>query len=219
MAGRLGMAVVIGLVCIAATTGCADDGGVEAADIPAAVGADQTDDDAGSGQVDVTLPVRPEVVIPDSWPSAVDEVYGRYWLYWEAFAAAHAPPGADPQFTPLRTLSTERNWVSLTDQLSRFAADDLVLVQPPNSITQHLLRAPDTAVLAKAEGAELILQDCWIDDFVQQTLDGRVVSEAREAKLMNVVMRVVDGEWRVDGVTRATDESDGYEQCVTLLSP
>ncbi len=165
-----------------------------------------------------TIPVRPEVVIPTSWDNEVEELYGRYWLYWDAFAAAHAPPNADPLFDPLRSLSTDENWDSLNDQLAMFASDGLVLVLPKNSITEHLVRLPNASVLSKEEGAEVILQDCWIDDFVQQTVDGTVLSETREAKLMNVVMRVVNGEWRVDGVARATAESDGFEQCEQLVS-
>lgn len=164
-------------------------------------------------------PVRPVVEIPEAWDSEIEEVYGRYWLYWEAFAAAHGLPNADPSYEPLRALSTDDNWASLTEQLRGFADDGVVLVLPENSMTEHLIRIPNAAVLSKNEGAEVVLQDCWIDDFVQQTVDGQIVAEAREAKLMNVVMKVVDGEWRVDGVTRATADSDGFEQCATLVTP
>ncbi len=164
-----------------------------------------------------TIPVRPVVSIPESWPSDVDELFGRYWLYWEAFAAAHAPPYADPSFEQLRQLSTEENWRSLQEQLSGFAEDGLVLVLPPGSVTEHLIRLPNAEVLDKSEGVEVLIQDCWIDDFVQQTVDGAVVEVTKEAKLMNVSLKVVDGQWRVDGVARASSESDGYEQCEALL--
>ncbi|MEM9561581.1 MAG: hypothetical protein AAGA93_03120 [Actinomycetota bacterium] len=196
----------------AARTG-ADDGGA------ATVGAD--DDGAGIDALvvqDEPEPVRPEVVIPSEWPSEIEAVYGRYWLYWEAFAAAHGPPGADPTFAPLRELSTPGNWSSLESQLQAFADDGLVLDQPMPSITEHLLRLPSTELLSGDEGEEVVLQDCWIDDFVQRTIDGTVVAEANEAKLMNVVMKVVDGEWRVDGVTRAPQDSDGVEQCAELIN-
>jgi hypothetical protein len=173
----------------------------------------------GSGDTgDTAGPVRPVVDIPDEWPSEIEALYGRYWLYWEAFAAAHGPPEADPTYAPLAALSTPANWTSLQGQLSSFADDGLVLELPPGSISEHLLRLPDAAVLTGDEGEEVVLQDCWIDDFVQRTVDGDVVAEANEAKLMNVVMRVVDGEWRVDGVTRASAASDGIEQCAALIS-
>ncbi len=165
-----------------------------------------------------TIPTRPEVIIPSSWDSEIEEVYGRYWLYWDAFAAAHAPPNADPSFGPLQNLSTEVNWQSLNQGLRDFADDGLVLVLPQNSITEHLVRVPNATVLTKDEGAEVILQDCWLDDFVQQTVDGQVLVETEEAKLMNVTMKVVNGEWRVHGVARATAESDGFEQCQSLIS-
>lgn len=163
-------------------------------------------------------PIRPVVEIPDEWNSEIEAVYGRYWLYWDAFAAAHGPPGADPTYGPLQELSTPTNWASLQEQLNSFARDGLVLELPEASITEHLLRLPDAAVLTGDEGEEVILQDCWIDDFVQRTLDGRVVAEAREAKLMNVVMRVQGGQWRVDGVSAAPSLSDGVEQCAELIS-
>jgi len=162
--------------------------------------------------------VRPVVEIPAEWDSAIEAVYGRYWLYWEAFAAAHGPPHADPDYEPLRELSTEENWRSLREQLEDFAADGVLLTLPEPSATEHMIRIPNASVLTEEEGAEVILQDCWIDDFVQQTVDGAVIVEGKEAKLMNVVMTVVDGEWRVDGVSRATTESDGYEQCEKLDS-
>jgi hypothetical protein len=171
--------------------------------------------DPGSGRA--PEPIRPVVEIPAEWPSEIEAVYGRYWLYWEAFAAAHGPPTADPTYRPLRELSTPANWSSLEVQLRSFADDGLVLELPDGSISEHLIRLPGAAVLTGAEGEEVVLQDCWIDDFVQRTVDGAVVDQAREARLMNVVMRVVEGEWRVDGVTRATEESDGIEQCAQLI--
>lgn len=218
----LALLTVLGLVASAcggvsaADTALEDSAGGARVATASAGGADGSEGDALE-TTGTTIPVRPEVKIPDSWPSDVDELFGRYWLYWEAFAAAHAPPNADPGFEQLRLLSTEENWESLQDQLRGFAEDRLVLVLPPNSVTEHLIRLPNASPLEKAEGAEVMIQDCWIDDFVQQTLDGAVVASTKEAKLMNVNMKVVDGQWRVDGVARATTESDGYEQCATLV--
>ncbi len=162
--------------------------------------------------------VRPIVEIPDEYPSAIEAVYGRYWLYWDAFAAAHGLPYADPSYGPLEELSTAENWESLQGQLRTFADEGLVLTLPEPSATEHMIRIPNTSILDEEEGAEVILQDCWIDDFVQQTVDGRVIVEQKEAKLMNVTMRVVDGEWRVDGVSRATAASDGDRECETIVS-
>ena len=162
--------------------------------------------------------VRPIVEIPDEYPSAIEAVYGRYWLYWDAFAAAHGYPNADPTYAPLEELSTPENWRSLQEQLRNFADEGLVLTLPEPSATEHMIRIPNASVLSEEEGAEVILQDCWIDDFVQRTVDGRVLVEQKEAKLMNVTMRVVDGQWRVDGVSRATAESDGYQECETIVS-
>ncbi len=215
---------VVALAAMAIAAACSDADGSTGADELGAVDSPDASSD-GNGEAVATPEVeaaeeavRPVVEIPADWPSEIEAVYGRYWLYWEAFAAAHAPPGADPTFAPLRELSTEANWRSLEDQLQAFAGDGLVLELPQPSITEHLLRLPDTALLEGSEGEEIVLQDCWVDDFVQRTIDGTVVSEAREAKLMNVVMKVVGGEWRVDGVTRASPDSDGVEQCAELIT-
>lgn len=180
------------------------------------------DDADGSGRSpdteERTVVTRPTVEIPTEWDTPIEEVFGRYWLYWEAFAAAYGPPHVDPGYAQLRELSTDANWASLQEQLDEFVTDEVVLVLPEPSITEHMIRIPNAAVLTGDEGAEVILQDCWIDDFRQQNLDGAVLVETREAKLMNVSMKVVGGAWRVDGVTEATPESDGYEQCEELLS-
>lgn len=190
-----------------------------AGDVAAAATVPVSDEAEGVLEVEgEATPVRPVVEIPDRWDSAVEELYGRYWLYWEAFAAAHGPPNADPAYEPLRELSTPENWDSLQAQLRSFADDGLILQLPERSITEHMIRVPNAAVISRDEGAEVIMQDCWIDDFVQRTVDGSVLLETREAKLMNVVMTVVDGQWRVDGVTRATTESDGFEACQELVS-
>lgn len=215
---------VLALAAVGIAAACGDPDGSTTLDDLGAVGGSEAGSEGTEGssaalEVEAAEePVRPEVDIPAEWPSEIEAVYGRYWLYWDAFAAAHAPPGADPTFAPLRELSTEANWASLQDQLEAFASDGLVLELPEPSITEHLLRLPDAALLEGTEGEEIVLQDCWVDDFVQRTVDGIVVSEAREAKLMNVVMKVVGGEWRVDGVTRASPDSDGVEQCAELIT-
>ena len=170
-----------------------------------------------AADVTVTAP-RPDVAVPDSWPSEIEALYGRYWLYWEAFGVAFGPPHADPDHQVLEGLSTERNWRSLQQQLNGFRSDRLVLVLPDQSVTSHLLRLPEATVLDDVDGTEVVLQDCWVDDFVQQTEDGIVVAETRESKLMNVTMKRERGVWRVDGVTRATADSDGFDQCARMVT-
>jgi len=227
MTGRAGLALAaVALAVSAAGVGCADGGGSLPDDLAVAATAGSDGATAPSSATEGTTlaveaakePVRPVVDIPAGWPSEIEAVYGRYWLYWEAFAAAHGPPAADPTFAPLEELSTPANWASLQDQLRDFRREGLVLERPEPSMTEHLLRLPNAAVLQGDEGEEVVLQDCWIDDFVQRTVDGAVVAEAREATLMNVMMKVVGGEWRVDGVTRASPESDGVEQCAELIN-
>lgn len=189
--------------------------------VAAAVGGGSDGNDGGSPTLEVEAaaeagPVRPTINIPAAWDSQVEALFGRYWLYWDAFAAAYGLPFADPDFGPLRELSTPENWASLQAQLHGFNQDGLVLVLPNRSVTEHLIRLPDTTVLDPTEGSDVILQDCWIDDFIQRTITGEVVTAGVEATLMNVTMRMLDGQWRVAGVTRAEPDADGYTQCQEL---
>lgn len=211
------------VVLLVMAAGCSAGDGLDSDDVTAANAVDAAErsateqDDGAVLNVEGDEPLeRPVVEIPDSYPSAIEAVYGRYWLYWEAYAAAHGPPNADPTYEPLRRLATPRNWASLQEELREFSEDGIVLSLPRKSVTEHLIRLPNASVLTGEEGEEVVLQDCWIDDFAQRTLDGRVLVATKEAKLMNVTMKVVDGEWRVDGVTRATAESDGFTECLEL---
>ena len=113
----------------------------------------------------------------------------------------------------MRQLSTEGNWASLKTQLEGFAADGLILERPPVSQTDHYLRLPTASLLVGDEGDQVVIQDCWFDDLVQRTVDGVIVDQQAEVKLMTAVMVVDDGLWRVAGVARATPESDGFDQC------
>jgi len=47
---------------------------------------------------------RPELEIPTEWDSDLDEIYGRYLLYWEALYGAIGPPFAEPEYPPLLDL-------------------------------------------------------------------------------------------------------------------
>lgn len=221
---RWTLALLCGVCCFA-VAGCGvsgnDQSAFAAVPPPAGVGNNGADDgersslvvDSGTGG---TVPVRPTIEIPATWDSEIEALFGRYWLYWDAFAAAYGLPSADPSFAPLQELSTPKNWASLQTSLRDFAEEGVVLVLPERSATEHLIRIPNATVLDSQEGAEAVIQDCWIDDFVQQTVSGDVIAETKEAKLMNVTMKVLDGSWRVDGVTRAAPDADGYDQCLEL---
>jgi hypothetical protein len=166
---------------------------------------------------------RAEVVIPDDWPSSLDALIGRYLLYWEAYGAAFAPPRVDPEHASLRSLSTEQNWADVEALLARFAADDLVLVRVRSDADHHRVRLPHDVALTGAEGDEVVLQDCWFDEFRPMSANRSATESAPVAAsapaaptLLNVVMKVEAGQWRVHGIRRATAASAGYGQCQEL---
>jgi hypothetical protein len=84
-------------------------------------------------------------------------------------------------------------------------------------LDDHGLRLPNPAPLEKIEGQRVVIQDCWIQDEVAETLDGGRSEQRRGTKLLNVDMIVADGEWRVLAVVEADERSDGYQECQDLL--
>ncbi len=216
--GPAGESTAAGESAAAATDTDSGDGNEEETAIPSGLLLSDDEEAVAANRRLISASVRPDVEIPTTWPSDIEELYGRYWLYWEAFAAAFGPPAVDPEFGPLEELSSPANWESLREQLAGFESDQVVLVLPEPSASEHLLHLAGAAVLDKAEGDEVVIQDCWIDDFVQVTTDGEVIGEADTATLMNVSMKVVDGEWRVNGISQSSAETEGYDQCASYAS-
>jgi hypothetical protein len=154
-----------------------------------------------------------DLEIPTECDSDLDEIYGRYLLYWDAFLIAMGPPQADPNYPPLAELAGADLHSELILQIERRRDADEVLVDSENSATDHGLRLPNPAVLTKTEGNEVTIQDCFLDAIVGQTVDGQVLDDSVVSDLLNIKMKVIGGEWRVLGIREALPESSGYEEC------
>lgn len=160
-----------------------------------------------------TLPNgKPILEIPTEWDSELDEIFGRYLLYWDALAIAFGPPEADFDYPPLEELAEPEALDDLEQQLRESRDSGQVLVET-DTATDHIPRLPNPSVLSKTEGNEVVIQDCFIDGRVLKTVGGEVIDDQVVAKLMNVKMEVLGGEWRVGAVREASPESDGYEEC------
>jgi hypothetical protein len=161
---------------------------------------------------------KPLLEIPTSWESDLDEIFGRYLLYWDAVLIASGPPEADPNYPPLVELADPALYEEVAAQIQASKEAGEIIYDPENSQTDHGLRLPNPAVLTKTEGNEVVLQDCFINGWVLQTTDGQVLDDSVVAKLKNVKMKVIDGDWRVFGVRDAAPGSSGYQECTDFES-
>ncbi len=167
-----------------------------------------------------TLPTeKPDLEIPTEWDSELDEIFGRYLLYWDAFVIAMGPPEADPNYEPLIGLMEAEALADLREQIDETRLAGEIIVDPEDSKTAHGDRLPNPSTLTQSEGNEAVIQDCYVDALVVQALDGTVLNDAVAADLLNVKMKVIDGEWRVFAVRDAAPESSGYEECRDQLRP
>lgn len=234
---RRGCAAVLACALLAAACGSSSDDGLpplgddpESSDASSEVEVAEADDETAAGsdettssteQPVVTAPLdasgKPVIEIPTEWDSELDEIFGRYQLYRTALDVALGPPEADPGYLPLKDLMEEVAWEELSGQIQDFRDRGLVLVFPEESLTDHVVRLPNPSVLTKTEGNEVVIQDCWVDDGIVETLEGEVQESYFESSLRNVTMKVIDGEWRTLSVVTASEESSGYQECRDLI--
>ena len=161
---------------------------------------------------------RPELEIQTEWESDLDEIFGRYLMYWEALYNALGPPRADPNYQPLlELLGTDVAVEDVQAQVQGFQDRNEVVIRTENSLDDHGLRLPNPSVLEKTEGNLVVIQDCWIRDDVTRFLDGKPSDEAFSTVLWNVTMVVDDGEWKYLGAAEADERSDGYQECQDLF--
>ncbi|MEM7325132.1 MAG: hypothetical protein AAF531_18730 [Actinomycetota bacterium] len=157
--------------------------------------------------------VRPELD-PDNWTSDLDEIFGRYLLYWQALDEAYARPEADPDNKDLADLVGAEALVDVRADIDQgYLQGGLVLVIADDSLEEHVLRLPRPTSLTKTEGNEVIIQDCWIADRTKETLDGEIIETWSFPTVFNVTMQVIDSEWRVFASVTAEDGSDGWDEC------
>ncbi|MGB5757404.1 MAG: hypothetical protein WBM50_10850, partial [Acidimicrobiales bacterium] len=105
---------------------------------------------------------KPVLEITTEWPTELDEIFGRYLLYWDALYIAFGPPVADADYAPLRELVSEEAYEDLLEQAAELREKDQYVVLPENTITEHQVRLPNPVPLDKTEGNEVIIQDCWV---------------------------------------------------------
>jgi hypothetical protein len=160
---------------------------------------------------------RPELEVQTEWVGELDEIYGRYLMYWEALYIALGPPFADPNYEPLIELLDPGVIEGVQEQLQGYRDSNAVVIRPESSLDDHGLRLPNPSDLSKTEGNRVIIQDCWIRDDVVRTIDGETSVEQFKTLLWNVDMIVLDGEWRYFSASEAGPDSDGYYECQAIF--
>ena len=222
-AGRVRQSVVGVALLAALAAGCSsDDGTIALPTTDSTTTSSQpprTTETPTTTEAPAETPVtKPDLEIPTEWDSDLDEIFGRYLLYWDAEQIALGPPEADPDYPPLRHLLTENALVDVVARVQEYQDFGVISVVPGDSINEHIVRLPNPSVLTKDEGREVILQDCWVQDTEQRSLEGELTDAAFQSVLFNVTMRVVDGEWRVAASIRASEDSSGYRECTDYIS-
>lgn len=170
-----------------------------------------TTTEATTTTAEPTTTIQPELD-PANWDSDLDEIFGRYLLYWQALDAAYAE--ADPESSALADLIGSAALVDVQADIEQnYLSTGHVLVISDDSAEEHVLRLPRPMALDKTEGNEVIIQDCWVADRTKQTSDGGVVETWSFPTVFNATMKVIDGHWRVFASVTAADGSDGWDEC------
>ncbi len=161
---------------------------------------------------------REQLEIPAEWDSELDEIYGRYLLYRQAFNIAAGPPVIDPDYGPLQELSAGEQAELDREFLEARAAEGVVYLQPENSIGRAEIRPPQgPQVFSKTEGNEFVFSICGVNDDIVQTIDGEVLNDQVQSFFQDIELTVVDGEWRVTGRATRGELREGEEACENFL--
>lgn len=219
-------AAIIGLLAAACSSGsdvedlpplaeAADDQATSSSTSSSSSSSTTSSSSTSSSTTEPTTPSgKPDLEIPTEWDSELDEIFGRYLLYWQAIDIALAPPEADPDYPPLKDLAVPAAYDDLHQQIADIKAAGHVYVEPPESTTAHVVRLPNPTFTGKVEGNEVVIQDCYTSAQVRQTIEGEVIDDEVGRRLLNINMLVVDGEWTVLAVVRAGADSAGYDECI-----
>jgi hypothetical protein len=165
---------------------------------------------------------RPPIEVPTSWDNNRDEIFGRYLLYFEAFDVALGPPFADPDDPISRPVLEDvlipEMLADVVATIDSFQEDDVVVVRADDSIDEHILRLPKVQSLGKEEGHKVLIQDCWIQDYMTQTSEGSYLESIKNLRLFNATMEVVDGKWKVRSNIPQEPGDVGYDWCEVVAA-
>lgn len=133
-------------------------------------------------------------------------VLERYLAYWDArFEVNEEPASADVAL--LEEYATGAQLEAARAEAARLNTEGLAFRLPPNSVTRR-----EPRVVSLADGMAEI-QDCDINDgILYRTSTGEVVDDSVVTRNVSAVMRLVDGEWRLESAT-VLQQWDGVAGC------
>jgi hypothetical protein len=133
-------------------------------------------------------------------------VLERYLAYWDArFEVNQDPASADVAL--LDEYATGAQLDAARAEAARLDSEGLAFRLPPNSVTRR-----EPRVVSLADGVAEI-QDCDINDgILYRTSTGEVVDDSVVTRNVSAVMRLVDGEWRLESAT-VLQQWDGVAGC------
>jgi hypothetical protein len=186
---------------LAAFTGCGDDDSEPAA---------PTSTTSTTGVPSTSTETTDRVVTTTTAAGATDDeealILERYLAYWDArFEVNEDPASADVGL--LDEFATGAQLDAARAEASRLDSEGLAFRLPPNSVTRR-----EPRVVSLADGVAEI-QDCDINDgILYRTSTGEVVDDSVVTRNVSAVMRLVEGEWRLESAT-VLQQWDGVAGC------
>lgn len=134
------------------------------------------------------------------------EIQTRYTAFWEArFQANQAPP--NPTHPGLREYATGAQLENVISETTRNRDEGLAFRRPEDSVYERRVR------VVSVDGDTARLQDCVTNDgIVYRVASGEVIDDSVNTRSLEAVMRLVDGEWRLE-TTRVLQEWKGVAGC------
>ena len=181
------------LSAVALAGGCGDDeGGIPPASTVAVATSTSVTPPSTTTTTDVTSPSSSSTTVSNPEHQLIID---RYLAFWEARFAANQEP-VDPDSPEFAEYATGPQLDNVRAETARNAEADLAFRLPEPTISR---RAPR---IVSVEGDTAQLQDCVVDDgILYRSTTGEVVNDSVTTRNVSAVMRLIDGEWRLEAAT------------------
>lgn len=155
-----------------------------------------------TARVPTTEPALPPTTTRDQLKAQILEDYRGYW---ETYLRLNNPPLAASDQVDRVAVEVARDYLTRTIQDG--AVQHTVIRERPASRYQH-----DSSVVFLGESVATV-QDCVHDDLqVISSLDGHVINDRVNTKLLEATMKRSDGRWKL-ATYRTLKQVDGISSC------
>lgn len=138
--------------------------------------------------------------------TAEAEIIARYEAFWDARFAANQPP-ANPDHPGLREYAIGAQLEEVLAETKGNQEDGVAFRRPPNSVYARRVK------LISIDGDTARLYDCVTNDgIVYRVESDDIIDDAVATKSLEVVMRLVDGNWKLERTT-LLQRWDGVSGC------